>query len=156
MSSESMSRRRVLAGAGAAAVAGAALVLPASPAGAADATDSQGLTGSWLITRTDADGTAKTVVSFAGGGVFLSRDHNPPGPPGYGTWFSGSDNHFVFTFLTSGGGGPGGIFLVKVTGRGALSNQTLSGTYHFVATDPSGAVLSSGDGTFSGPKIKAG
>jgi hypothetical protein len=154
MSIETVSRRGMLAGAGAAA-AGAALMLSASPAAARDDGDA-GLTGSWLLDRVDASDPTQhiaTIISFAGGEVFLSRDHNPPGPPGYGTW-SGKGKHFTFTFLTSGGGGPQ-TFLATVTGSGKLEGKTVSGSYTVALTDGSGGSLGNSSGTFTGTRLKA-
>jgi Tol biopolymer transport system component len=94
------------------------------------------------------------VISFAGGSVFLSRDHSPPGPPGYGTW-SANGNRFVFTFLTSGGGGPQ-TFLATISGKGKRDGNQISGTYTVAATDGNGANPFNDSGTFTGTRIAPG
>jgi hypothetical protein len=155
-----ISRRQALTGAGATAVIGAAaLVLPASPAAADE--QGNGLLGSWLIKRTD-DGAPPppilATLSFTGGGVFLSRDVNPPSAPGQGAWARTDQKGFVFTFLSGQQGPPpGGTAIVKVKGKGTVDGDHISGTYTFTVTDGSipPNVLATGTGKFNGSRMEA-
>jgi hypothetical protein len=115
-----------------------------------------------LITRHDdppADPTrVKTVVSFAAGRVIVVHDIAPAGPPGTGTWASRGGGAFraTFWFGQPGQGGPGtpGV-TVRVRVRGTARKYTISGTYRFSVFDPTGAVVDSGTGSFSGHPIEA-
>jgi hypothetical protein len=159
-----ISRRQALAGAGAtAAIGAAALVLPASPA-AADEQQGNGLLGSWLINRKDDPSVfephptpVEATVSFAGGGVFLTRDVNPPSAPGQGTWARTDQRGFVFIFLQGQQGPPpGGVEIVKVTGKGTFEDDHISGSYSFTVTDGTGNVLARGTGKIiNGSRMKA-
>jgi hypothetical protein len=101
----------------------------------------------------------QTTISFAGGGVFLTRDVNPPSPPGQGTWARTGENGFVFTFLSGQQGPPpGGVAILKVTGKGTFDDNHISGSYSFTVTD--GAVpphvLASGTGKIiNGSRLEA-
>ncbi|WP_442292787.1 hypothetical protein [Terrabacter sp. 2RAF25] len=147
--------------------AGAAgAVAVGSVAGASSASASEGngsaLSGSWVITRKDdppGDPTkVTTVISFAGGRVFLSHDIAPAGPPGTGTWASLEGGAFkaTFWFGQPGPGGPGSPGVsVRVRARGRARRYSISGTYRFSVFDASGAVVDSGTGSFSGHPIEA-
>lgn len=85
MSENAMARRQALRGAGIAAGGVAIAGLATTPA---LADDDNGLLGSWMSVRQD-DGSpdkVRLVLSFAGGGVFVSHDISPAGPPFTGTW----------------------------------------------------------------------
>jgi hypothetical protein len=149
-----ISRRQALTGAGATAVIGAAaLVLPASPAAADDRHDN-GLQGSWLINRKNDPSPLQppptpvlATVSFAGGGVFLTRDVNPPSAPGQGAWARTGEKGFVFSFLSGQQGPPsGGFVILKVTGKGTFEDNHISASYSFTVTDGGGNVVASGTG----------
>ena len=99
MSENAVGRRQALRGAGIAAggvaIAGLATATPAM------AGNDNGLLGSWMCVRQD-DGTTdmvRLVLSFAGGGVFVSHDISPAGPPFTGTW-SSKGKSFRATFWT--------------------------------------------------------
>ncbi len=158
-----MNRRRVLLGAGA---AGAVAIGGVAGASSASATDSGGgsggssLTGSWVINRKDdppADQTqVSAVISFAGGGVFISHDISPAGPPGTGTWDRRNGGGFKGTFWTGQAGGPGGPGVtIRVRFHGSVHHGKISGSYDFAVFDPSGAMVDSGTGAFSGHRIDA-
>jgi hypothetical protein len=159
-----ISRRQALAGAGATAVVGAAaLVLPASPA-AADEQQGNGLLGTWLINRKDNPSAfdphptrVRATISFAGGGVFLTRDVNPPSAPGQGAWARTGESGFVFSFLSGEQGPPpGGVAIVKVKGKGTFEGDHISGSYSFTVTDGSGHLLVSGTGKIlNGTRMEA-
>lgn len=161
MDEQVVNRRRVLVGAGA---AGAVAVGSVASASSASASEGRGSapSGSWVITRKDdppGDPTkVTTVISFAGGRVFLSHDIAPAGPPGTGTWASLGDGAFkaTFWFGQPGPGGPGSPGVsIRVRARGKARRYTVSGTYRFSVFDPSGAVVDSGTGSFSGHPIEA-
>ena len=153
-----LNRRRVLVGAGAAgavAIGGVAGAPSASAGGSAPS-------GSWVIWRKDdppGDPTkVTTVVSFAAGRVLVVHDISPAGPPGTGTWASRGDGGFRGTFWTGqpGQGGPGTPgATIRVRVRGTARRYKISGTYRFSVFDPSGAVIASGTGSFSGHPIEA-
>jgi hypothetical protein len=156
-----MDRRRVLLGASAAGVVAIGGVAGASSA-SADGRGDSGPSGSWVISRKDdppGDPTkVTTVLSFAGNGVIISHDLAPAGPPGTGTWERRHDNGFkgTFWFGQPGQGGPGSPGVtVRVRVRGSVRKDMISGTYVFTVFDPSGAVVTSGTGSFSGHHIDA-
>ena len=97
------------------------------------------------------------VASFTAGGVLISHDISPAGPPGTGTWASNHDG-FKGTFW-SGQPGPGGPdspgFTVRVQIRGRVPNNKISGTFRFSVFDPTGAPADSGTGMFSGHRVDA-
>lgn len=104
--------------------------------------------------------TTKTmaVASLATGGVLISQDISPAGPPGTGTWAPQTHDGFKGTFWSGqpgpdGPGSPG--FTVKVQIRGRVQNDMISGTTRFSVFDPTGAPADSGTGTFSGHRVDA-
>ena len=156
-----MNRRGVLRGAGAVGALALAGVAAASPAVASGNGD-RGASGSWMITRKDdppADPTkVMGVVSFAEGGVLISHDISPAGPPGTGTWAGQGDHRFKGTFWSGqpGQGGPGSPgFTVRVQIRGRVHEDKISGTYRFSVFNAAGGVDTSGTGAFSGHRIEA-
>lgn len=160
MDEGTMNRRGLLRGAGVAGAVALAGVAGASSASASDMGASP--EGSWLVThRDDPPGNQmKTmgVVSFAGGGVLLSQDISPAGPPQSGTWARQGDGGFKGTFW-GGQPGPAGPdkpgFTVKIQVRGRVKMGRVSGTYRFQVFDPTGAKADSGTGTFSGRRVEA-
>lgn len=161
MDERTMNRRGALRGAGAVSAVALAGVAGASPALASEK-GNRGLTGSWMTTHQDdppGDPTPiKGVVSFAEGGVLISHDISPAGPPATGTWARQGSDRFKGTFWSGfpgdgGPGTPGPTFRVKVRGR--VRKDTISGTYRFTVFDPTGAEDASGTGTFSGERIEA-
>jgi hypothetical protein len=176
MLTDEMSRRRMLLTGGGAAVAGAALVLKPSLAGAQDfsAADDhdhcQGLIGTWLLTHTDDPSESDpsptpglSTTSFAPGGIFLIHDLNPPGPPGQGAWERTGRNSFAFRFLSSGqqgppppgSNGPPPVFVVTVDGKGTLGDGQISGSYTFDVVDGDNKPLQNGSGNFTATPLSA-
>ena len=155
-----MNRRRVLVGAGAAGAVAIGGVASASSASASDHGSSD-LAGSWIVKRKDdppADQTqVSTVLSFAGGNVFISHDIAAAGPPFTGTWARRSGGGFKATFWTGqAGGGPNmpGV-TIRVRAWGSVHHGRISGKYDFAVFDPTGTKVDSGTGSFSGRRIDA-
>jgi hypothetical protein len=159
MSENTVGRRQALRGAGIA--AGSVAVVGLGAATPAMADGDNGLLGSWLSVRQD-DGTPdkiRLVLSFAGGGVFVSHDISPAGPPFTGTW-ARQGKSFRATFWTGfpGEQGPESVGpTARVKLRGTLSHGMISGTYRFTVFAPGSdtEVVDSGTGTFSGRRINA-
>jgi hypothetical protein len=159
MSENAVGRRQALRGAGVAAggvaIAGLATATPAV------AGNDNGLLGSWMCVRQD-DGTTdqvRVVLSFAGGGVFVSHDISPAGPPFTGTW-SSKGKSFRATFWSGfpGEQGPGSVGpAVRVQLRGTLSHGMISGTYRVTAFAPGSVteVAETITGKVSGRRINA-
>lgn len=158
MSENAMARRQALRGAGIAAGGVAIAGLATTPA---LADDDNGLLGSWMSVRQD-DGSpdkVRLVLSFAGGGVFVSHDISPAGPPFTGTW-ARHGKSFRATFWTGfpGEGGPESVGpTVRVRLVGTLKHGKISGTYRATVFAPGSAteVLESNTGKFSGRRIDA-
>jgi hypothetical protein len=176
MANDAMSRRRMLVGAGgAAAAAGATLALSPSVAGAQDVSTAddhehrQGLIGTWEVTHTDDPvGTSPgdvgvATISFVPGGVLVTHELNPPGPPGQGAWERTGRDSFVFRFLSSGlqgppepgSSGPPPVFVLTVDASGTLSEGHISGTYSLRVTGGDGDELQTGTGEFTGTRVSA-
>ncbi|MFG1818386.1 hypothetical protein ACGFIF_31800 [Kribbella sp. NPDC049174] len=159
MSENAMGRRQALRGAGIAAggvaIAGLATATPAA------ADSDNGLLGSWMCRRQD-DGspdTVRLVLSFAAGGVIVSHDISPAGPPFTGTW-SRHGKSFQATFWTGfpGEQGPGSTGpTVRVRLRGVLSHGKISATYRVTVFAPNSEteVLETVTGKVSGRRISA-
>jgi hypothetical protein len=161
MEERTMNRRGVLLGAGTVGAVALAGVAGAAPASASE-NGSRGVAGSWLITHQDdppGDPTqALGVASFAQGGVLISHDISPAGPPGTGTWARQGSDGFKGTFLSGQAGpdGPGSPgFTVRIQIRGRVRKDKISGTYRFSVSDPTGAKVDSGTGKFSGRRLEA-
>jgi hypothetical protein len=161
MDERTMNRRVVLTRAGAVGAVALAGVAGASPALASEK-GNRGVTGSWMITHKDdppGDPTpVRGVASFAEGGVLISHDISPAGPPSTGTWAGQGNDRFKGTFWSGfpgdgGPGTPGGTFRVRVRGR--VRGDKISGTYRFTVFDPTGKEIDSGTGTFRGERIEA-
>ncbi|GAA3136389.1 hypothetical protein JOF29_001228 [Kribbella aluminosa] len=159
MSENAIGRRQALRGvgiaAGGVAVAGLATATPAL----ADGGESNGLAGSWMCARQDTGSPAKIrlVLSFAGGGVFLSHDISPAGPPFTGTW-SSEGKSFRVTMWTGQAGAqgpnsPGPTIRVRVWG--SVSHGKLTAKYQVTVFAPMSEtqVLNTGTGTVSGRRI---
>jgi hypothetical protein len=152
---DTIGRRRMLRGAGAAAggvaIASVGLGTPALANG-------NHVVGSWMIVHQDeADPTPVTaVISFAEGGVFISHDISPAGPPFTGSW-ARRGSRFRATFWSGfpgdGPGSPGATVRIVATGR--VAHDTISGEFTFTAFGPDGEELDSADGTFTGTRIEA-
>ncbi len=159
MSENAVGRRQALRGAGIA--AGSVAIVGLGTATPAMADSDNGLLGSWLSVRQD-DGSPdklRLVLSFAGGGVFVSHDISPAGPPFTGTW-ARQGKSFRATFWTGfpGEQGPESVGpTVEVRLRGTLSHGTISGTYRFTVFAPGSdtEVVDSGTGKFTGHRINA-
>lgn len=161
MSASEIGRRRVLQGAGVAAIGATVGSLGvASPALATEG-DGNDLPGSWLITREDNGTSAPTmsVLSFALGNVIVVHDIQPAGPPFTGTW-AGNGPHFRATFWSGqageGPGQPGPSIRVRIT-SGKVMHGRISGAYVFDVFLPDGtkAPGQSGSGSFTGMRITA-
>jgi hypothetical protein len=159
MAENTIDRRRLLHGAGAAA-GGAAVVgmgVATAPTAAADG-GSRRLEGSWLVDVTNADGsTLLSVGSFADGGVAIVHDIRPAGPPFTGTWAI-KGHQFRATLWSGfpgeeGPGSPGPTIRLRL--RGTVDKNTVSGTFTFTVFAPTGAEVDSGSGTFIGRRIEA-
>jgi hypothetical protein len=159
MSESAVGRRQALRGAGIAAGSVAIVGLGAATPAAADGDN--GLLGSWICVRQD-DGSPdkiRLVLSFAGGGVIVSHDISPAGPPFTGTW-ARRDHSFRATFWTGfpGEQGPESVGpTVRVKLRGTVSHGTLTATYRFTVFAPGSdaEVVDSGTGTLTGTRITA-
>ena len=159
MSENAMGRRQALRGAGIAAggvaIAGLATATPAM------ADNDNGLLGSWMCVRQDDDtpDEIRLVLSFAGGGVFLSHDISPAGPPFTGTW-SRQGKSFQATFWTGFAGeqGPGSVGpTIRVQAEGVLSHGTISATYRITVFAPGSdtEIVQTITGTVTGSRINA-
>ena len=157
MSENTVGRRSALRGAGMAAggvaIAGLATATPAM----AD----NGLLGSWMCVRQD-DGSPdkiRVVVSFADGGVIVTHDISPAGPPFTGTW-SRNGNWFQATFWTGfpGEQGPESVGpTARVRLKGKVSGGTLTASYRFSVFAPGSdtEVVETGSGKLTGRRINA-
>jgi len=162
MAESVIGRRQMLRGAGlAAGGAAVATVAMAGPAGASESGGGGRIEGSWLVTRQDdppsEEGPVQAVLSFASGGVIISHDILPAGPPFTGSWTARSRRRFRATILTGfpgegGPGSPGVIVAVHLEGR--LDGDTISGTYEGTVTDAAGGELDAFTGSFQGQRIE--
>jgi len=159
MSENAVGRRQALRGAGIAAggvaIAGLATATPAM------ADNDNGLLGSWMCVRQD-DGSPdkiRLVLSFADGGVIVSHEISPAGPPFTGTW-SRRGKSFQATFWSGfpGEQGPDSVGpTVRVQLKGMLSHGRISATYRFTVFAPGSEsqVIDSGTGKVTGRRISA-
>jgi hypothetical protein len=110
MAENTIGRRRMLRGAGVA--VGGAAIISVGLGSPALATSKNGVAGSWMIVhRDEADPTPVTaVISFADGGVFISHDISPAGPPFTGSWKRQGGHRFSATFWS-------GFPVMRVRGR---------------------------------------
>jgi hypothetical protein len=167
MAGNTINRRRMLRGAGMA-VGGAAITsvglgspaLATSKASKASKASKNGVAGSWMIVHQDElDPTpVRAVLSFADGGVFISHDISPAGPPFTGSWERRGDHRFRATFWSGfpGDQGPGSAGpTARITATGRVARDTMSGTFTFTLFAPTGEELESADGTFTGTRIEA-
>jgi hypothetical protein len=159
MSEDSVGRRSVLWGAGATAggVALGGLAL-AAPAAAGESHGDGHLSGSWRVDVHNDDGSETvSVLSFAGGQVCVVHDISPAGPPFTGTWRAGRHGSFRATVLTGfpgeEQGEPGPVIELVLVGR--ARHGRLRGSFTFRVTDPSGAEVGTGSGTFEGVPVRA-
>lgn len=157
MSTGRIGRRELIKGAGAGAVAAAALTLPATSAAARPEHSKSSVVGGWLITVVNPDNsTTKTVVSFGAGGDFATADISPPSPTGLGSWRSGEESdEFVGTFWAGDSDqqqNPGGT--IKVHATGSVDDDDISGNYTIWVFLASGTQVFTGNGSFSGSRIK--
>ena len=159
MVENAMGRRQALRGAGIA--AGGVAIAGLAAATPAEADSGNGLLGSWMCVRQD-DGSpdkVRLVVSFAGGGVIVTHDISPAGPPFTGTW-ARHGKWFQATFWTGfpGEQGPDSVGpTARVKVRGSVSHGTLTATYRFTVFAPGSVteVLESGTGKVTGRRISA-
>jgi hypothetical protein len=158
MTEEKLARRRVLLGVGAAtgglAVSGLAMAEPAA------ASESNQLSGSYLVTRRDNPpgdpNQTLFVFSLAGGGVLISSDISPVGLLGTGSWKRAGSHRFSGTFWGGeASGGPNGAFTVRVRVWGQVDGNRIRGTYRYTVFDPTGTkVQAEGSGSFKGSRIE--
>lgn len=158
MDDQALNRRRILLGAGAAGAVAIGAVAGAPSASASHSSPA----GSWKTTRKDDPPgdpmRVSLILSFAEGGVVISHDLSPAGPPQTGTWARRADGGFKATFWSGqpgpdGPGAPG--FTIRVRIRGSVHMDRISGTYEYWVFDASGAVDSTGTGSFSGRRVDA-
>lgn len=161
MSENAIGRRQALRGAGIAAGGVAAAGLATAAPAMADSGHGNGLLGSWMCTRQDdgSPGTIRLVLSFTAGGVILSHDISPAGPPFTGTW-SSEGRSFRLTMWTGQPGeqGPESVGpTIRVQAWGSVSHGKLSAKYRFTVFPPMSEtqVLQSGTGKVSGRRISA-
>jgi hypothetical protein len=156
-----LERRMLLRGAG---VAGASLVGVAAAAAPASAHDQSGhhdVLGSWLITHSDTPPSptdpGTSVVGFAPGGLLVTQDIAPVGTAGVGTWESRGGDRFKATFWSgSPADGPQPAVIIKISPRGAVDGDKVSGTYRAKVYDAATrALLDTVEGTFSGVRVDA-
>ena len=157
MAGNAIDRRRMLRGAGMA--VGGAAITSVGLGSPALATSKNGVAGSWMIVhRDEVDSTPVTaVISFADGGVFISHDISPAGPPFTGTWERRGGHRFRATFWSGfAGEGPGSIGpTIRIRATGRVARDNISGTFTFTVFAPTGEELESADGTFTGTRIEA-
>ncbi|HZX07482.1 hypothetical protein [Kribbella sp.] len=160
MSENAIGRRQALRGAGIAAGGVAVAGLAVTPA-LADGRDSNGLQGSWMCVRQDTGSPDKIrlVLSFAGGGVVLSHDISPAGPPFTGAW-SADGESFRLTMWTgqAGAQGPSSVGpTIRVRAWGSVSHGQLTAKYQVTVFAPMSQtqVVDSGTGTVTGRRITA-
>jgi hypothetical protein len=159
MSESAMGRRQALRGAGMA--AGGVAIVGLGAATPAMADGDNGLLGSWMCVRQD-DGSPdkiRLVLSFAAGGVIVSHDISPAGPPFTGTW-SRHGKSFRATFWTGfpGEQGPESVGpTVRVRLWGTQSHGDLTAAYRFTVFAPGSdtQVVDSGSGKLTGRRIDA-
>lgn len=153
MEEHTIGRRRVLRGAGVAAGGVAVTTVGLASPALADGGGHGRLSGSWLVVRQDdGDPTEVQVVfSFADGGVFITHDINPAGPPFTGSWERRDGHRFRATIWSGfpgeeGPGSPGVVVRVRLRGR--VNDGVLSGTYRVTVFDAEGEELESVTGSF--------
>ena len=158
MAENTIGRRRLIHGAGAAA-GGAAVVgvgaIAVQPAAASSG--SKSLEGSWLVDVRQSDGSKLVSVgSFAGGGVAIVHDISPAGPPFTGTWAQhGRDWRATLWSGFPGDGGPGSAGpTVRLRLRGKVDRNQITGTFTATLFAP-GQNPESDTGTFKGRRIQA-
>jgi hypothetical protein len=115
------------------------------------------LLGSWVVERTEGDGTVTLVGSFAAGGVIVVHDIDPAGPPVTGTWRMLDRNSWRATLWTGfpgeeGPGSPGPTARLRIFGE--VRRRRIRGTYEVTFFAPDGSELGAG-GTFVGRPIEA-
>ena len=158
MADNTSGRRRMLRGAGVA--AGGAAIASVGLGSPALAKSNNGVAGSWMIAHQDEEDPTpvRAVISFADGGVFVSHDISPAGPPFTGSWEREGGHRFRATFWSGfpgdqGPGSSGPTIRIRATGR--VERDSISGTFTFTVFAPSGEELESADGTFTGTRIEA-
>ncbi len=161
MTSERLSRRGMLIGAGIGTAGLAALAVPGS-ASASENGSGDRLLGGWSVTRSDPSTPSPVhgTATFAAGGAFAFHDINPPGTPFLGTWAWIDDRHFGATMWTGAmdpSTTPPTIETEKVTITGRLDEDgdRIAGSYVGTAFDASGTELGTTNGTFQGTSISA-
>jgi hypothetical protein len=157
MGDKTIDRRRMLRGAGVA--AGGVAIASVGLGSPALANGKGRVTGSWMITHQDElDPTpVRAVISFAAGGVFISHDISPAGPPFTGSWERQDGGRLRATFWSGfPGEGPGSLGpTVRISASARVTRGTISGSFTVTAFAPTGEELESFDGTFSGTRIEA-
>lgn len=166
MEPDTIPRRRLLHNAGVAAGGAVAAGLAmSSPVHAGkddddDDHDDDNPRGSWVIKRIDeGDPTVYTaVLSLARGGVVISKDISPAGPPGTGAWRAkGRRFYATFWFGFPGDDGPGSPGpTARVRAKGKVKDDNVAGTYTFEFFAPDGTPVPefSGTGSFEGTRLE--
>ncbi|MGW1344012.1 hypothetical protein ACWCOV_23410 [Kribbella sp. NPDC002412] len=160
MEANAIDRRRLLHGAGAAA-GGAVVVgvgaLATQPAAASGG--SKRLAGSWLVNVAAGGpqgGRLVSVGSFAEGGVAITHDISPAGPPFTGSWAqNGSKWRATLWSGFPGDSGPGSTGpTARLRLRGEVKGNRIRGTFTFTLFAP-GEDPSTDTGSFEGRRIEA-
>jgi hypothetical protein len=164
MEDTTMERRRLLrtvgmvAGATAAASGVGAAVAPADARGQDGQGGGHRLLGSWLVDVDNDDGSSLVSIgSFAAGGVAVTHDISPAGPPLTGTWDArGQRWRATLWGGFPGDEGPGSVgSTLQLRLRGWVGHDGIRGTFEFTFFDAGGAETASGGGTFKGRRIEA-
>jgi len=159
MSEVRVGRRQLMKGAGAGAVALAALTLPSTGASAQPERRSSGVEGGWLLTVKNAapdNGTTKAVATFGAGGDLSSVDISPPSPTGLGSWKATEEDGFALTFWAADSDqsqNPGGT--IKIHATGSVDDDDITGDYTIWVFLANGTQVFTGNSTFSGSRIEA-
>jgi hypothetical protein len=159
MSEVQVGRRQLMKGAGAGAVALAALTLPATGASAQPERRTSAVEGGWLITVVNPPpdtSTTKTVLSFGAGGDVATVDISPPSPTGLGSWKATEEDGFALTFWAADSDqnqNPGGT--IKVHATGSVDDDDISGRYTIWVFLANGTQVFTGSSTFAGSRIEA-
>jgi hypothetical protein len=159
MERQGIGRRDVLRTVGAAA-GGVALATAAMPssAHADDGRDEEDgerrrkLYGSWMVTAVaeGQPGSEMVVASFASGGVAITHEIQPAGPPYTGTWGKKGKNGFQSTSWT---GFPNNSTQKLHTDGSLLADDTIEGTFTLSFFDPNNDPAGTVSGTFTGVRI---
>ncbi len=163
MEKQEIGRREILRTVGA--VAGGAALATAAMSSTAHADDGHDderrrINGSWMVTAVvdGQPGSTMVVASFATGGVAISHEIQPAGPPYTGTWARTGGNGLQSTMWSGtpgqGPGSPGDTAKLHVEGT-LNSDGTISGKFTVTIFPADGGPSQTFTGTFTGERIHA-